>query len=86
MGDMGDLFRDLREISKRRRAHNKEWSTRYLVTLGIEFKSFNNGEHLKIDRDIDFWTSTGRWRVGQTMSRGVKELIEYIKLTRGKDA
>ena len=82
MGDMGELFNELKAASREKRSKNKEWSTNFLREQGIEFKSFNNGVHLRIEPSIDFWPSTGRWIAGQYSRRGVKELVKFIKANR----
>ena len=78
MGDMGELFNELREEGRKKRANNLEWSTKYLKEQGVSFQSFNNGVHLRI-QDIDFYPSTGLWKVGNIKRRGVKNLVKFIQ-------
>jgi len=84
MGDMGDVFNDLRKIKQEKRASNTESSTALLAAAGIRFLSLNGGVHLRVKagvRDVDFWPSTGLWMVAgeQRKNRGVRNLINYVK-------
>ena len=45
-GDMGDDWAAVKEDSKKRRARNREYSTKLLIDQGFEFESKNNGAHL----------------------------------------
>ena len=62
MGDMADVFNDLRKMKQEKRASNTESATAMLVAAGIQFKSFNGGVHLQIiagNKSVNFWPSTG---------------------------
>lgn len=84
MGDMAEIFNDLREIKREKRRSNTAQSTRLLQHHGIEFVSHNGGIHLMLtsgDQAIDYWPSTGLWWIRGTSNkrRGVKKLIAYMK-------
>ena len=84
MGDMADVFNDLRKMKQEKRASNTESATAMLVAAGIQFKSFNGCVHLQIiagNKSVNFWPSTGLWMVAgeQRKSRGVRNLIKYVK-------
>jgi len=84
MSDTGDDFAALKTHSKLKKARNLNFSTNLLFERGIEFESKNNGVHLIVTSDlglIDFWPSTGKFKVrSQTKyGRGVKNLINLIK-------
>lgn len=84
MGDMGEVFNDLRKIKQAKRASNTPDSTAMLRAAGILFRAYNGGVHLKLlagDKLVNFWPSTGLWMVeGNTRkSRGVRKLINYVK-------
>lgn len=84
MGDMADIFNDLREIKREKRRSNTACSTRMLKDSGIEFVSHNGGIHLVLTKDhqlIDYWPSTGLWWIRGTSHkrRGVQRLIKYMK-------
>lgn len=82
MSDMGDDFREMRQIQQIKRAYNRESSAKYLAARGIPFSVKNGGAHLIVDGKvglIDFWPGTGRWyaRCGQK-GFGVRGLCEFI--------
>lgn len=84
MGDMAEVFNDLRKFKQEKKRSNLAHSTRLLEANGIEFKVHNNGIHLvltKGDQTIDFWPSTGLWWIRGTTNkrRGVQRLMAYIK-------
>jgi len=86
MGDMGEVFNEMKRYKQERRASNTEKSTQILVDRGVKFDSKNGGAHLIVYADcgkvIDFWPSTGKFRVrGQKKFQGgvFKLLKKYIK-------
>lgn len=85
MGDMGEVFNDMREFKKAKRASNTQSSTELLEKHGISFQSKNGGAHLVVwagNYDVDFWPSTGLWIVrGQDTyrHRGVRKLVDFVK-------
>jgi hypothetical protein len=86
MGDMAEVFNDLKQIKKEKRASNTQASTEILKAEGITFQANNGGAHLVVAGKglIDFWPSTGLWiaRSGRK-GRGVRNLIKFLK---SKDA
>lgn len=82
MGDMGDIFKALKEDRKIKKDSNRVSSTQILEDHGIEFESKNHGVHLIITCDtgkIDFWPSTGKWTPrGERSGRGISKLIVYV--------
>ncbi|MCK2149482.1 hypothetical protein MYE70_10430 [Marinobacter alexandrii] len=66
MGDMGEVFNEMKRQKKERRASNTEKSTQLLIEKGVKFESKNSGAHLVVQgkdgRLIDFWPSTGKFR------------------------
>lgn len=84
MGDMGEVFNEMRLAKKERRANNTQDSTAMLQGNHIAFESHNAGAHLVIDAGvckIDFWPSTGLWIVRGNKKRhgGVRKLIQYVR-------
>lgn len=84
MGDMADIFNDLRKIKQEKRRSNTAHSTRMLQESGIEFASHNGGTHLtltKHEQVIDYWPSTGLWWIRGTSNkrRGIAKLIKHMK-------
>lgn len=84
--DISETFKDLRQASQEKREHNRKYSTKLLSSRRIKFKVVNKGYHLIILNDqeenfIDFWPSTGLWKVRGTTERkrGIKSLLEYLK-------
>jgi hypothetical protein len=83
MGDMGEVFRDMTQHSKDKRAHNRMTSREWLVARKIPFESSNNGAHLIVEGPtgkIDFWPGTGKWidRSDGKAKRGVRKLVKHI--------
>jgi len=86
MGDMADVFNDMRAASKEKRASNREQGPLRLKEAGIAFSVHNDGAHIVISRnrpfvDVDYWPGTGAWRArGWTYSkRGVANLIAFLR-------
>jgi len=84
MGDIGDDFRALQAIRKKKKSDNKISSTDLLIKNNICFDSKNNGAHLVVshkNKIADFWPSTGKWivRGNSQYQRGVFKLITEIK-------
>lgn len=74
-----------KEISREKRAGNREQSTQFLDERGIEYTECNHGAHLIVKGKIkhgtiDFWPGTGRF-IGRDDKRcdgrGVRNLIKY---------
>lgn len=87
MGDMGDVFNEMRAEAKKKRADNTVRSTALLQRAGVLFTVKNGGAHLVVlagPHEVDFWPSTGLWIVrGQKAKRGgVRKLIEFVERSR----
>jgi hypothetical protein len=84
MSELSDIYKDHQELSKTKRAANREFSPKLLDEAGIKYTVKNNGAHLIIwrpeDTCIDFWPGTGKWieRPNKISGRGVKSLINFI--------
>ena len=83
MGDMGEMYNDMKKESQKRRAGHREASPEFLQKAGIPFEKKNNGAHLIVegcDCFIDFWPGTGKW-IARNGKRGfgVKNLIRYVE-------
>lgn len=77
MGDMGDLFRDLREDKKQRHEEAYEKNMQVLAESGIEcqvrpttvlFRSASKPR-------VDFYPHTGRWKVLPTTKNGKARMM-----------
>lgn len=86
MGDLGDLFKDVKEASKQKRSENRNNAPILLEKEGIPFVSKNAGAHLIISAGessniIDFWPGTGKWIVRSSgyPGRGIFNMIKYLK-------
>lgn len=87
MGDMGELWNDVKEAGSRKRASNRETSPQYLREQGIIFATKNNGAHLIVAHNgatVDFWPGTGKWNVrhSRKTGRGVKNLVKFLRRGR----
>jgi hypothetical protein len=81
MGDMGDIFRGMREHSQNKREKNRFSSAKILRDRGIEFVSNNYGAHLIVLGEWDFWPGTGKYshRKNIKYKRGIFNLLKDIK-------
>lgn len=82
--DMGDMWREVKALSKLKRARSRNKSPEHLIAAGIEFESKNDGAHLIIvvkSQVINFWPGTGLWMLKEETRRhgGVFPLIQYVK-------
>ena len=89
MGDMGEIYSDLRELKRKKRASNTEHSTSLLQRAGVVFSSPNGGTHLIVLAGlniVDFWPATGLWVIRKVKTnarrRGVQKLIEFVEESR----
>lgn len=81
-------YSDFKEISREKRAFNREASARILREEGIPFTTNNKGEHLMVVMSgirVDFWPGTGRWKLhsGKT-GFGVFKLIKELRFQTAK--
>lgn len=80
---MKELFKEMRKRSQEKRSANKEKSAELLKNSGINFERKNYGNHLIIltEPKIDFYPSTGLWKVrGDNKNhRGVMALLKYLR-------
>lgn len=80
---MKETFILVRKQRQEKRNHNKEQSTNLLRQAEISFESKNSGNHLIIlsTPKIDFYPSTGLWKVrGDNKNhRGVMALLKYLR-------
>jgi hypothetical protein len=81
MSEFGELFSALRARSAARRAENRKHAPAMLQQEGIAFESKNDGAHLIVAGEYDFWPGTGLWRHrrDRKSSRGIKKLIRRIR-------
>ncbi len=90
MGDMADVFNDMREASKAKRTDNRVQGAIALMEAGIHYTVHNDGAHIVIPRAkpfvyVDYWPGTGLWQArgwtSQQSRRGVRTLIAFLKNT-----
>lgn len=76
MGDMGDLFNDLRDHKKQKKRKNLDYAEN--VLQGYEHRQVD--EYLFNIGDFDFWPSTGLFknRVTKKKGRGINNLLPLI--------
>lgn len=87
MGDMGDLYKAMRESKQAKHSANRELYAKLLEQAGIKYTTKNYGVHLMVEGGaigiIDFWPGTGRWqtRSGEK-GRGIGKLISRISTSQ----
>ena len=73
--DMGDMWREIKSISKLKRASNREYAPAQLFKSGILCQQKNDGAHLIVyhrGRIVDFWPGTGLCPVRVERSRDTR--------------
>ena len=84
MGDMGDIFRIMKDDRKTRHADNKDINTRILDNASIPSRTSNDGEcrtYKMSNQTVNFYPSTGRWHYkGQTFSGGASVFLQWLKI------
>lgn len=81
-GDAGQLWRDVHAAQRQKRAENRERSAGALTEAGISYVVKNDGAHLIVADQWDFWPGTGLWMNRgnrRQHGRGVFRLISRIK-------
>lgn len=81
MSEIGDDFKALREISRRKKEHNQISSENILINKGIKFIKFTE-YHLRLeDYSFDFYPPTGIYINMKTkkQGRGVFNLLKELK-------
>lgn len=74
----------LKAESIQRRATNRERSAALLTSLGVDFKSCNDGAHLIVTHEgttVDFWPGTGKYKSrapGTPYGRGVFHMLKLL--------
>lgn len=81
MGDMGDIFRAMRDDKKERHAKNYDENHALARALHLSFETKNGGEHLVFDfcgEVADFWPSSGKWfqRRQKKYGHGLRALVK----------
>lgn len=84
MGDMGEMWNDIKAARQAKRASNRHDSAQILRDAGVQFVERNQGAHLIVNmrgHTVDFWPGTGLWRMrGSTQKhRGVRNLLKLVK-------
>ena len=94
MGELGEYYRDWKEHRKQKKAEYQQKELpddfRLLHQLkGVTFEEKNGGEHFVLnittdrgERLVDWWPSTGYWKVRQGKASGARlhHLQRYFKL------
>lgn len=75
---------DEREERRQKKASNQAFSTDLLRKSGFAFQVFNGGVHLRVEKDVDFWPSTGLWMHKGEKKRGVRKLIKFLNARKVK--
>lgn len=81
MSEMGDDFKAWHEEKRTKKNNNLVFSTELLKKNNINFSSHNHGVHLIVEKNFDFYPSTGKFidRVTKKHGRGVKNLLSLIQ-------
>lgn len=83
MGDMGDMYRDWKELKKEKKRTNHEWIMNLLKTNHISFDEKNGGSHLIVwinEKRIDVWPTTNKAKYGIKYHYNAYQfLLEKIK-------
>ena len=79
---MGDMYKDLRELSKQERRERTLEAPAKLKAAGLAFELKNGGSHVILmtqTRVVDFWPGNELWIVRGSKKRqyGIDELIAF---------
>lgn len=73
MGDMGDMYKAIKEHRQEQNREAAEDGPRILADRGFKFETHNAGQHLIVRRGAmvaDFWPSTGKFIVRPSKAPG----------------
>jgi hypothetical protein len=81
MSEIGETWAGIKKVQKEAKTSRYEANMRILANSGIPYVAYNNGLHIIVDSYVDFWPSTGRWRLRGSSIRyyGVVKLIDNYK-------
>lgn len=83
MTDVTQMWKDVHQESRTKRAKNRQSGAEQLTTAGVVFVSRNMGAHLIVgsgDDRVDYWPGTGKWKaVDGKQGRGIKGLLVFLK-------
>lgn len=82
MGDVSDMYKDIREVNKLEKRERTQAAPEKLRESGLVFEVKNGGSHVIVstrDGKIDFWPGNELWIIRGTKKRqyGIDELIEF---------
>lgn len=85
MGELADVFREMKKRSQEKRAENRHAAPLKLESAGIEFQVRNMGAHLIVQgkyQVFDFWPGTGKFigRSSQIKGRGIRNLLAHCEV------
>lgn len=88
MSESIEYLRAMKESEREFRQRAKAARTKYIQDSGLEHTIHNNGEHIVVCNEVDFWPSTGLWivRRGRYRRHGVKGLVAYLQTLISKGA
>ena len=82
MGDMGDYFREYREMDQLRKDTNMKRNLDYLNFIEADYEVYNHGYQLNFKTPlgvIAFYPSTNKWVLkGKTYFGTAKNLVNWI--------
>lgn len=83
---MGEFYAPRKQRQQEKRRANMEFSTKLLIERGVYFTTHNEGAHLIVAGNWDFYPSTGLFNErkgrpgkGKRTGRGVKSLLAIIE-------
>jgi hypothetical protein len=83
MGDMREVFKDMQEAKKERKASNLKKNMDYLNATSLDYKVFNQGRQLNFEyRDgvVAFYPTTNKLVFkGKTYHGDARELVRFLK-------
>jgi len=85
MGDVGEFYRDTKElrkeISNEKKSKNYDNAIKLLDKEAIPYDEKNGGIHLVVDGRFDYYPTTGKFisRKTKTHGRGIFNLIKKVK-------
>ena len=88
MGDMGDMYRDMKAAKIDRKAANMKANLEYLNSINADYEVHNHGYQLNFDlkwATVSFYPSTNKWVLnGKTFFGTAEHFIGWMKKRENK--
>ena len=88
MGDMGEVFRDMRSIKKEHKVKQLEKNKHFIDQNGLEYHLVNYGTTMLFREPgkpkVDYYPSTNKWKCGIKFYHG--NVVDFVEWYEGQVA